>query len=78
MKKVLGIVFAVAIFLMCGISVNAAGLEDSFNAKYYADKYTDLYEAFEHDSKALLNHFKTYGLKEKSYQSNCRKNGTVR
>ena len=32
MKKVLGIALAAAIFWMSGISVNAAGLEDSFNA----------------------------------------------
>ena len=69
MKKVLGIVLAVAIFWMGGISANAAGLEDSFNAKYYADKYTDLYEAFGNSAKALLNHFETYGLKEKRNMS---------
>ena len=56
-------------FLDGGISVNAAGLEDSFNDKYCADKYTDLYKAFERDSKALLNHFKTYGIKEKRNMS---------
>lgn len=69
MKKILGIALATVIFWLGGISVNAAGLEDTFNAKYYADKYADLYEAFEHDSKALFNHFKTYGLKEKRNMS---------
>ena len=44
-------------------------MEDSFNAKYYADKYADLYEAFGHGSKALLNHFEAYGLKEKRNMS---------
>ena len=69
MKKSISIVLTVAIFWMGGISANAAGLEDFFNAKYYADKYTDLYEAFGNSAKALLNHFETYGLKEKRNMS---------
>ena len=35
-----------------------------FNATYYFDKYADLKAAFGTNSTALLNHFKTYGMKE--------------
>lgn len=35
-----------------------------FNATYYANKYSDLKAAFGTNSAALLNHFKTYGMKE--------------
>ena len=35
-----------------------------FNATYYVNKYSDLKAAFGNNSTALLNHFKTYGMKE--------------
>ena len=41
-----------------------AGVEDVFDASYYADKYPDLLKAFGYDRKALLKHFMTYGLSE--------------
>lgn len=35
-----------------------------FDAKYYADTYSDLKAAFGYDSAKLLNHWKTCGIKE--------------
>lgn len=35
-----------------------------FNATYYANKYADLKAAFGTNTTQLLNHFKTYGMKE--------------
>lgn len=35
-----------------------------FDAKYYADTYSDLKAAFGYDSAKLLNHWKTFGIKE--------------
>jgi len=35
-----------------------------FNATYYANKYADLKAAFGTNATNLLNHFKTYGMKE--------------
>lgn len=35
-----------------------------FDAKYYADKYSDLKAAFGYDKTKLLNHFKQFGMKE--------------
>ncbi len=65
MKKYIGgILLSVAIFMGNAISAYAADLEDVFSAKYYADTYEDLYEAFEYDEEQLFNHYKEYGLKE--------------
>lgn len=65
MKKFIGgILLSVTIFLGSTMSVNAAELEDVFSAKYYADTYEDLYEAFEYDEDKLFNHYLEYGLKE--------------
>lgn len=65
MKKFIGgILLSMSIFLGSTMSAYAADLEDVFSAKYYADTYEDLYEAFEYDEDKLLNHFKEYGLKE--------------
>lgn len=41
-----------------------AGIEDVFDASYYAEQYPDLYAAFGHDKEALLEHFMTFGLSE--------------
>ena len=46
------------------LNVSAAGLRDIFDAKYYADSYSDLKETFGYDENQLYNHFITYGLKE--------------
>lgn len=65
MKKFIGgILLSMSIFLGSTMSAYAADLEDVFSAKYYADTYGDLYEAFEYDEEKLLNHFKEYGVKE--------------
>ena len=36
----------------------------AFNASYYANAYSDVYEACGDDAKALYNHFITYGINE--------------
>lgn len=36
----------------------------AFNASYYASNYTDVYELYGDDAKALYNHFITVGIKE--------------
>ena len=65
MKKFIGgILLSMSIFLGSTMSAYAADLEDVFSAKYYADTYEDLYEAFEYDEEQLFNHYKEYGLKE--------------
>ena len=46
------------------LNVSAAELKDIFDAKYYADSYADLKEAFGYDEGQLYNHFITCGLKE--------------
>ncbi len=42
----------------------AAGIEDVFDERYYADKYPDLKAAYGYDRAALLEHFKKFGLSE--------------
>ncbi|MBR3807363.1 MAG: hypothetical protein IKJ15_03190, partial [Lachnospiraceae bacterium] len=68
MKKILGIALATVIFWLGGISVNAADLEDTFNAKYYADKYADLKAAFGDDLVAAAKHYIEYGYNESRTQ----------
>lgn len=51
------------------LDVSAAGLKDIFDAKYYADSYADLKQAFGYDEDRLYNHFITYGLKERRNMS---------
>lgn len=41
-----------------------AGIEDVFDAAYYAESYPDLVAAFGDDEEALLKHFMTFGLAE--------------
>ncbi|MCM1193999.1 MAG: hypothetical protein NC123_11085 [Butyrivibrio sp.] len=55
---------AVWVFLAGVAPVSAAGLEDIFDAKYYADSNEDLKAAFGYDETALYRHFLEYGLKE--------------
>ena len=62
-RKLIAALVATMMFGSC-LNVSAAGLKDIFNAKYYADQYPDLYDAFGYNEKALYNHFLTYGLKE--------------
>lgn len=52
--------------LLCGgvLQVSAATLKDVFDAKYYADIYEDLKEAYGYDSEQLWQHFVTNGLAE--------------
>lgn len=52
------------VLLFRGMDVKAAGIEDVFDAKYYAEQYSDLEEAFGDDEELLFNHFLEYGLKE--------------
>ena len=40
---------------------SAAGIEDIFDERYYADTYPDLKAAYGYDRAALLKHFKKYG-----------------
>lgn len=57
---------AVAAFVTaCPLNASAAGVRDVFDARYYADSYADLKEAFGYDENALFRHYMTYGLKEK-------------
>ena len=65
MKKILLIATAVVTFLTAGLNVSAAGLKDVFQAKFYADKYADLYDAFAYDEEKLYEHFQIFGLNEK-------------
>ena len=46
------------------MNVSAAGVEDVFDAAYYADSYADLKAAFGYDENALLTHYLTFGLNE--------------
>lgn len=68
MKRVMKQLFCVAVasvvLLSSGLSVNAAGVKDIFDAEYYAEQYPDLKAAFGNNEKALYQHFLTYGVKE--------------
>lgn len=64
MKRKIVALVAVLAFCTFGVSANAAGLKDIFNAKYYADQYKDLYDAFGYDEEALYDHYLTYGINE--------------
>ncbi len=45
-------------------TVSAATLKDVFDAQFYAEKYTDLKDAFGTNKKALYKHYKTFGKTE--------------
>lgn len=64
MKRKIVALVALLAFCTFGVSANAAGLKDIFNAKYYADQYKDLQDAFGYDEEALYNHYLTYGINE--------------
>jgi len=63
-KKVL--VYAIVAVMLVGstLTAQAAGLRDIFDAKYYAEQYADLAEAFGNDEEALYNHYVTFGFNE--------------
>lgn len=46
------------------MSVNADGVPNWFNGKYYSDKYVDLKTTFGNHEKLLYNHSLEYGFKE--------------
>ena len=63
-QKKLVILTAVGALTVGSLSVSAAGLRDVFDAKYYADTYEDLKNAYGYDEEALFNHYVTWGLTE--------------
>ena len=63
-QKKLVILTAVGALTVGSLSVSAAGLRDVFDAKYYADTYEDLKNAYGYDEEALFNHYMTWGLTE--------------
>lgn len=63
-KKFLAFSLAVALLAGSALSVSAAGVEDVFDANYYAGQYSDLKAAYGTDEEALLKHFLTNGAKE--------------
>ncbi len=64
MKKLLALSLICGIAISSGISADAAGLRDVFNAKYYAEQYPDLLDAFGYDEELLYKHFLEFGLNE--------------
>lgn len=61
----IGITAVVVAVALGSISyTKAAGIEDIFDERYYADKYPDLKEAYGYDRAALLEHFLTLGILE--------------
>lgn len=64
MKKLVALCLISGIVFSNGMNVSAAGLKDVFNAKYYAEQYKDLYDAFGYDEELLYQHFLTYGINE--------------
>ena len=63
-KRMAALVVAVTTMFAGTLTVSAEGVKDVFDAKYYADTYSDLKAAFGYDEKALYNHYVTYGLSE--------------
>ncbi len=57
-------VTAGAVMLSSTSSTMAAGIEDVFDERYYADMYPDLKAAYGYNRAALLKHFKKFGIKE--------------
>lgn len=64
MKKMVVAILAGTMLLSNGLQVSAAGMRDVFDAKYYAEQYKDLKDAFGDNEEALYKHFVEYGLKE--------------
>lgn len=69
MKKLFSTILAIALLFVSAMEVNAAGLQDIFDAEYYAEEYPELYDAYGYDEDALYQHFITYGLDEKHCMS---------
>ncbi len=69
-KKVAALVLSGSLVMGLGLSANAAGLKDLFNAEYYANQYADLKAAFGYDEELLYTHFLEYGLKEGREEGN--------
>ncbi len=63
-KKWLATALSVSMIAGSCLVASAAGPEDYFNAKYYSSNYEDLQKTFNNDTKQLLNHYLTYGLRE--------------
>ena len=64
MKKLIALSLICGLTMSSGMTVNATGMEDVFDAEYYADNYEDLYDAFGYNEELLYKHFLEYGLKE--------------
>lgn len=64
-RRVAAVSLAGCLFLCGSLQAEAATMRDLFDGRYYADKYSDLKEAFGDDESALWNHFVTHGLDEK-------------
>lgn len=63
MRK-LSLVLAGAMVVGSTLSVNAASIEEVFDAEYYSSTYRDLKAAFGEDATALYDHYVNYGQKE--------------
>lgn len=64
MKKLVAMALMGTMLFSNVLGVNATGLRDVFDAKYYADQYGDLKDAFGYDEEKLWEHYQTYGLNE--------------
>ncbi len=64
MKRILVAAMVGVMVMANGSQVSAAGLKDVFDAKYYAEQYPDLQQAYGNNEKALYQHFMKYGIKE--------------
>ncbi len=63
-KRFLALALAGSMLMGGVFSAQAATLRDIFDAKSYAETYSDLKAAFGTNEKALFKHYVTYGLKE--------------
>ena len=63
-KRAVIAVTAGGVLLSSTAYVEAVGIEDVFDERYYADMYPDLKEAYGYNRASLLRHFKKYGLSE--------------
>lgn len=69
LKKLVVLGVTATMIASSSLSVSAAGLRDVFDARYYADTYKDLKEAFGDDEELLYQHFVENGLKENRQMS---------
>ena len=63
-KFIAGMGMAFALFIGCGMAVNAATYADIFDAAYYAEKYPDVVEAYGTDPNVLYAHYVNCGINE--------------